>query len=180
MRTSSHFLLGRTLVEKAPVLARHPLRKGSFLLGNVLPDMVPHTFFWGSHTPWITGGHCLPSAALKIEHRIKRGLKTGLYTFYDAFRLGLLLHYLADSFTYPHAVKERMKYDLHKQYEKQLKEVLPAFLSVADKTEPAASIAFLEDCRRKYDEIPPSPERDAEWIVRVCSAVFKAIASVKR
>lgn len=180
MLTSSHFLLGRTLAEKTPVLSRHPVRKGAFLLGNVLPDMVPHTFFWGSRTPWVTGGHCLPFSLSKIEHRIKRGLKTGLYSFYDAFRLGLLLHYLADSFTYPHAVKERMKYALHKQYEKKLKEVLPAFLPIADQTAPAADAGFLSNCRKQYEAIDPSPARDAEWIVRVCSAVFGAIAAVKR
>ena len=178
MLPSSHFLLGCALAEKTPALSRHPVRKGGFLLGNILPDLVPHTFFVGSRAPRVTGGHCLPFSESKIEHRIKRGLTTGLYSTFDAFRLGLLMHYLADSFTYPHTTKERMKHKLHQAYEKELKKVLPAFLALVKQAKPAASKAFLSECRKQYNAVPPSPARDAEWIVRVCAAVFSAISSV--
>lgn len=178
MLTSSHFLLGRKLAEQTPALSLHPLRKSVFLLGNVLPDMVPHTFFYGSRFPRVTGGHCLPYSMLKIEHRVRRALATGLYSAYDAFRIGLLTHYLADSFTYPHTTERRVKHKIHQDYEKELKKTLPAFLPLADDTKPAASKKFLSACRCKYNAVPPSPARDAEWIVRVCSSVFKAIVSV--
>jgi len=176
--TSSHFLLGQTLAKKTPALSLHPVRKGVFLLGNVLPDMVPHTFIVGSRIPRVTGGHCLPFSEPKIEHRIRNGLATGLYSAYDAFRLGLLTHYIADSFTHPHTTKQRLKHKTHQEYEKELKKVLPKFLPLADRVKPAASKNFLVKCRQQYNAPPPSPERDAEWIVRVCASVFLKIASV--
>ena len=178
MLPASHLLLGRTLAKKTPALSRHPIRKGAFLIGNIAPDFVPHTFFQESRLPRLTGGHCLPYSAPKIERKIKKCLVTGLYSVFDAFRLGVLMHYLADSFTYPHTTKQRLKHKIHQDYEEKLKTTLPEFLSVADRTEPDASPKFLAESRRQFDAIPPSTERDAEWIVCACSAVFLKIASI--
>ena len=80
MLPASHLLLGRILAKKTPALSRHPIRKGAFLIGNIAPDFVPHTFF--------------------------------------------------------------------------------------------------QESRQQFDAVPPSTERDAEWIVRACSAVFLKIASI--
>ena len=174
----SHLLLGRTLAKRSPALANHPIRKWIFLLGNVVPDLIPLTYFMGFDSPRVMGGHCLPYSEPKISRKLKKGLSVGLHSAGDAFRLGLLTHYLADSFTYQHTTKQRVKHKEHENYEKKLKEILPKFLSVADQTEPASSPEYLKEARQQFQAIPPSPERDAEWIVRVCTAVFDAIASI--
>lgn len=178
MRTSSHLLLGRTLADHTPLLSAYPLRRNLFLLGNIVPDFIPFTYFTGFRTPPRTAGHSLPYSQPKIAKKIKKGRSLGFHSAGDAFRLGLLMHYLSDSFTYPHTLEYHGTKKEHTAHEKALCAVLPEFLFLVNTTEPACSPEFLAEAKRQYNALPPSLARDAEWIVKVCSAVFFSVLSV--
>ena len=178
MFVQNHLQLGRALAAESHVLGEHFLRRELFLLGNILPDFLFFTYLRGykESRRWI--GHSLPHSAPAIEKKLKKQLSVGLRSAGDAYRLGILLHYLADSFTYPHTERFTGRQPDHSRYERRLLHVFPRFLSLVKATGPADDPDFLAEARRAYEALPPSPETDAEWIVRVCSAVFFAVISV--
>ena len=178
MHLKNHLLLARALAKQAPVLSAHPLRKEAFVIGNLLPDFVPFTYLDGFRSTRRMVGHNLPYSQPKIARKLKKGLSVGLHSASDAFRLGVLTHYLADSFTYPHTTDFQGSYKDHSAYERRLKAEFPKHLSQIAEAEPATSPDFLRDAKQQYDSIHPSPARDAEWIVRVCTAVFLAVISI--
>ena len=178
MYLKNHFQLGRALAGESQILREHFLRRNCFLVGNVLPDLLFYTYLRGfdKSRRWV--GHSLPYSEPTIEKSLKKRLSVGVRSCLDAYRLGVLLHYLADSFTDPHTERFTGNRFDHSRYERKLLKVFPAFLHLVRETPPAQSADFLADARRAYLEQPPSPEVDAEWIVRVCSAVFFAVGSV--
>lgn len=178
MYLKNHLQLGRALAEESPILTDHFIRRELFLLGNVLPDFLPFTYLHGFRQTGHLVGHSLPHSSKKINRNLNKRLSVGLRSAKDAFRLGVLLHYLADSFTYPHTEQFSGGRRLHNRYEFEMRKVFPKFLSLVRETPPAESAEFLSNARRAYEALPPSPERDSEWIVRVCAAVFFAIESV--
>lgn len=178
MFLENHLQLGRALAKESPALRAHLLRRELFLVGNVLPDLLPFTYLSGLRETGHWVGHSLPHSQKKIARGLDRRLSVGLRSAADAFRLGVLLHYLADSFTYPHTEQFHGTRREHSRYEAALRRVFPNYLSLVRETPPAASADFTAEARRAYEALPPSPERDSEWIVRVCAAVFYAIASI--
>ena len=178
MQFINHLQLGRALAAESPVLAEHLLRRELFLLGSMIPDFIPFTYLSGYRETHRWLGHSLPHSTPKIERNLKKRLSVGLRSAKDAFRLGVLLHYLADSFTYVHSAGFAGGRREHDRYERELRKVFPQFLHLVRETDPAHDPAFLAEARWAYQSLPPSAETDSEWIVRVCSAVFFAVGSV--
>lgn len=178
MKFRSHLALGRALADRSPRLRKHPLRRGCFVLGNVLPDFLFFTYLRGFRHSRAMIGHSLPYSEKLIRRRLLRRLRLGIRSAPDAFRLGLLLHYLADSFTYPHTEDFSGDRTEHNRYEERLAEVFPAFLTEIPNVPPMSDPGLLRDARASYDDAPHTPEDDAHWIVFVCSAVFLAVESV--
>lgn len=96
MRKKSHIALASYLLhsEGMTLLTTH---KKAFYLGNILPDCVPS---------FITRRHCIKDTfsvlkkelSLLIEHYdYTKGI-----TAYFCRHLGIILHYVADYFTFPH------------------------------------------------------------------------------
>lgn len=178
MFVGNHLQLARALAAESDTLQKHGFRRTLFLLGNILPDFLFFTYLrgFGNSRRWI--GHSLPHSTPAIESNLKKRLSVGLRTGHDAFRLGILLHYLADSFTYPHTQRFAGRQKQHSRYERELSKIFPRFLHLVRKTDPAANADFLNEARRAYSALPASPETDSEWIVRVCSAIFFAVGSI--
>lgn len=178
MKMQSHLALGRALADQTDRLREHPFRRKCFLLGNILPDFLFFTYLRGFGKSHAMIGHHLPYSEKTIRRRLTKRMRFGLRSAPDAFRLGLLLHYLSDSFTHPHTPAFAGRRTDHNGYETRLAEVFPSFLKEIPDAEPMTSPDLLSRAREAYDAYPPSPERDAHWIVAVCSAVFFAIESV--
>lgn len=174
----NHLQLGRALVAESRELKSHFLRRELFLLGNILPDFLFFTYLRGFRKSRRWVGHSLPHSAPVIEKDLKKQLSFGLRSCHDAYRLGILLHYLADSFTYPHNERFTGRQPEHSRYERKLYKIFPRFLHLVRETPPADTAEFLKEAKSAYLALPPSPETDAEWVVRVCSAVFFAVGSV--
>ena len=133
MQIHDHLALGKALAE-AYFADRGALCRLAFVLGNIAPDLTATTHLRGHLHDRNTWGHSYANA-LPVIRRLSRALERhadgGLH---DCYRLGVLLHYTADAFTWPHnehfggSLREHMRYErrLHKEIAARLsREKLP-------------------------------------------------------
>ena len=191
MRKKSHISLAKHIVNISDI-QNFDKHKKAFYVGSILPDCKP-SFLTKRHE--ITGTFDL------VEHRIEKLTKgykdmEDLSTLYFT-RLGEVMHYIADYFTFPHnkeypgSMKEHCIYEgelKHKlrQYIRNLNERdmnrwkasiqledLSRFQSVADICE------FLKEEHHRYIRRGlHSVEEDCKYIVGVCSKAALAILHV--
>ena len=116
MRTLTHYRFAQTLL---PLLPKDPSLRRAFLLGCVEPDinLLSHLDLNRQTKALHLHGHNHPYLDRRIQ-RLSQKLAschsiTPLYTF----RLGVLLHYLADAFTFAHNTNFRGNFAAHNAYE---------------------------------------------------------------
>lgn len=119
MQTRDHLELGYFLLAKlrSPALDAHAR---AFLLGCVEADYNCFSYLRGFLRHKKFYGHNAENTRTCIENRICRIQSKGLRSAWDYFRLGVMLHYLADAFTAPHNAFWRENLAAHKAYEKKL------------------------------------------------------------
>jgi hypothetical protein len=185
MRKKSHLALAQYLIrqECTWTIQKH---KKAFYLGSILPDLNPKMF---------AAPHEYVTSYEKLQERI-RSLTEG----WDASdsprvfwrRLGIVLHYLADYFTYPHNVTYDGTLANHCTYEGDLKHLLRAYV----KTDEAADVFFeqkydrkrfasveelfeyIEAMHEQYLISEHTAESDCRWIVELCSQVLVSVVSL--
>lgn len=102
METNDHRILGKYLLDSLRIKTS-TLNKKSFLLGSIIPDKIPFTYLRGSIDYRQFRGHDYYCAAKLIRKYVSiLSEKQGHWNSYDYFRFGLLMHYVADAFTFPH------------------------------------------------------------------------------
>ena len=184
MTQKDHLALAHYLLERAPEQFHSRLRRKAFLLGNFIPDYLFFTYLRGFRKSGKMIGHNLPYSEGRMRKLTDRLLETGIRNARDCFRLGLLMHYLADSFTFPHTERFRGTKAEHNRYEKALCSVFQEMIrkkrNAAHRlSEPVASHDLILSERQIYQSEIPSVEIDALWIIRVCEKVFDAVCTVK-
>ena len=188
MRKKSHISLAKHIINISdlPSFDKH---KKAFYVGSILPDCKPS---------FITKRHEIHETFERVEHGIEK-LTEGytkveeLSTMYFT-KLGEVVHYIADYFTYPHnkeypgtmaqhciyegELKHKLRAYIRQLNEKDMKrwkqdlkiEDLDRFQSVADICE------FLREEHRNYIRRGThSVEEDCKYIVGICSKVAMAI-----
>lgn len=133
MTTKSHFYLGMYFIRQN-ICQGSISERASFLLGCVEPDMNPLTYLKGSlHGIWLRG-HNYPNRMPYIEKMLRNMQEEeGTESLIFHYRLGKLVHYLTDAFTYPHnpafegTLKEHMYYEdmLEQHFLQELKTCTP-------------------------------------------------------
>ncbi|MDL2218053.1 zinc dependent phospholipase C family protein [Christensenellaceae bacterium OttesenSCG-928-M15] len=110
MFTRSHLKLANHICEQDEFEALRRY-KPFFAFGNIVPDINILTYF---------RGHNAPRRLPYVKKQLRRMLEKGKLTAWSAYRLGVMMHYLADSFTLAH--NERFEGDMaeHLKYEKEL------------------------------------------------------------
>ena len=164
MQIHDHLALGKALAE-AYFADRGALCRLAFVLGNIAPDLTATTHLRGHLHDRNTWGHSYANA-LPVIRRLLRLLERrahgGLHSFY---RLGVLLHYVADAFTWPHnerftaSIREHMRYEqrLHAEMSKRpAKELLPDALP--------ARFVDVEAAHARYMALEGRVETDADFI----------------
>ena len=186
MKKKDHKALAYYLLESVGVDVHWEKRwhRRSFLLGCVCPDYLPFTYLRGFRQSHAMLGHNTLYSGAHISKSIGKLKEKGIRSWRDCWALGTLMHYLADSFTFPHTQGFEGSMREHRAYEKTLHGFFAAFLS----HERACSIgvripekipAFLQLGRAEYEREAPSFERDCRRIIASCSGVFHAL-SVKQ
>lgn len=188
MRKKSHISLARHIVNvsKLQHLNKH---KVAFYVGSILPDCKP-SFLTQRHE--IHGTFCLVEKGMQ---RLTEGYKTReqLSTLYFT-RLGEVLHYVADYFTYPHNKEYDGNMKAHCVYEGQLKHQLRAYIRQISEREFADwkrnicledveqfhSVSevceFLKNEHRQYIKRGiHTVEEDCKYIVGICTKIAMAI-----
>lgn len=182
MRKKSHISLARYIAQDMdfPTLNRH---RKAFYLGSILPDCQPS---------FLTRRHEFQGTFDMVRERIQE-LSQNSELMLDhgrAYmrRLGEIIHYIADYFTFPHNRIYPGSLKDHCIYEKELKFRLRAYVKSgeafraridAQKFQTAEAIcAFIRKAHEEYLTLKHGIEEDCEFIVRVCHQVVQAILNL--
>ena len=179
MRNKSHALMGQILLHE--YLADLPAVHGKvFLLGCTEPDKNPATYIKGSlRSRWMRG-HNYSNANRYIMRLARRLDQKERFSPWDCYRLGKLIHYCQDAFTFAH--DERFPKDLkaHRQYEVRLQNY---FLDQATRR-PIPSrrfqnppMALILTMHEAYSRLPGSIETDTDYAFRTCCLLTQRLTA---
>ena len=161
--------------------------KAAFYIGNLLPDIKPS---------FITKRHEITTTCNIVEIKLDRLLHEKNRSGYNALffvRLGEVIHYVADYFTFPHnkgfsgTIKEHCAYEGNLKHEliryvRKMHEVkLPLYAFVGEDILKALKTeediwGYIKDKHNEYIREPYHGVcLDCEYIVEVCTTVVFAI-----
>ena len=182
MRKKSHISLAQYIVKdmEVPVMVNH---RKAFYLGSILPDCKPS---------FLTQRHEFEGTFDMVKDRIfDLSLDAELILRNArAFmrRLGEVIHYIADYFTYPHNQIYEGTLKDHCVYEKELKFQLRAYvrsgeafrnrIDVRKFETPEAVCSFIRSAHAEYLERKHGVKEDCEFIVRICHQVVQTIMNL--
>lgn len=180
MKTKSHLLLGKYIVRGIGTDTRRTHR-WAFVFGCVEPDYNYLTYLRGSFSNRLFSGHTFESTAEYIYRTIGRLEARSRLRSRDYYRLGKLVHYVVDAFTYAHNRNFPGSLPDHRTYEAELKEKFVAFL--ADRTPnavPAAKPLYeaLIDEHARYMRMPASQMKDMSFVERIACMLFAQLTPV--
>ena len=179
MRASSHRQLGYFLAQRyLPKLPASYLT--AFLTGCTQPDKNPTTYLKGSfRNRWLHGHDYL--SAKRYLFRLARRLQCRKnWGMMDYYKLGKLLHYIADAFTYAHSDRFPGGFFAHRRYEQALHlSFLPSLKEQAKNFPPIQRdiAASVEHYHRIYLNTPPSISTDIDYCIGVSGMVMKMLTN---
>lgn len=130
MKKKDHLLLGRFLLTQKEAPAGK-IKRRLFLFGCIEPDINPFTYVRGSARHRFLQGHNTENARKHFQKVLERLNRSGVHSLWQWFVLGTLIHYAADSFTFPHNSKFPGTLADHVAYEIQLHALFPQYLHTA-------------------------------------------------
>ena len=152
----------------------------AFLLGSILPDCRPS---------FVTKKHEFDGTYQEVQESIRRltvdcNLLLRNRRVYCR-RVGEVIHYVADYFTYPHNTCYLGSLKDHCHYENDLKHYLKEYIQSGQARKNQMVFyqfysveelfAYIEACHEEYMKDVHSVEQDALYITRVCSQVVSGI-----
>lgn len=177
MKTCDHSLLGKYILkhtQNTGIL----YHKNAFLIGCVEPDYNYITYLRGSLSHKNLLGHHTTNSSVHIGKIISRLMTNGIYSTYDCFVLGTLIHYISDSFTYPHTPQFNKPFSQHGKCENRLHRHFAKavendiIFSDRDYENP---LSMWNDCQKKYLSLVPSVSKDIKYILSVCLCTVNLI-----
>ncbi|MDO5337211.1 MAG: zinc dependent phospholipase C family protein [Eubacteriales bacterium] len=174
MRKKSHILVARYLADQMPGAVSLQMHRKAFCLGSILPDIQPS---------FVTKRHEFSTTFEEVQEKIRR-----LTADMNAFRiskdrvywrrLGEIIHYIADYFTFPHNAHYTGTLLEHTHYEKELKDRLKACINSGDAAIYTRTALDFNSAKELIDFIRKSHElyvkkarnvlEDIDFILTVC------------
>ncbi len=165
---------GHINVSKRLSLDMGKMERFCFLLGSILPDILVHTYIVG---------HKWDSTIEKNCKRLKHLENWGRHSCFSYLKLGYVLHYVEDYFTYPHNLiyKDNMKE--HIKYEKAMAKHLK---SLNDEPIPSENVrlsaaqlrSWLHKTHEEYiNESVHNQETDCKYITRASKMVADSMVA---
>ena len=176
MRTADHMNLSRYIMDHMDAGASK-LQKAAFIFGSIEPDINMLTYFRGSiHGEEKLRGHNYENVMKYMEKLTKKLEKGGMGTVRQSFLLGKLVHYVADSFTYPHNSIFPGNLREHCQYETELHDYVNQMISSdnvnLDSIDDGIDIVeYLEEIHYRYVSEALGCENDYRHITHAISVV---------
>lgn len=123
MKTVDHSILAEYWLEKLQAVKNvsSPCRR-AFLFGNVQPDRNFFTYFHGMTHSEKFRGHNYDNILPSMEKLCRKLRFSSGSEVKDYYLLGKLMHYVADSFTFPHNREYKGTLGEHRKYERILHE----------------------------------------------------------
>ena len=180
MRTADHMNLSRYIMDHMDAGASK-LQKAAFIFGSIEPDINMLTYFRGSiHGEEKLRGHNYENVMKYMEKLIKKLEKGRMGTVRQSFILGKLVHYVADSFTYPHnsifpgTLREHCQYEteLHDYVNKMISSVGVNMDSIDDELD---IVEYLREMHDRYASAVPGCENDYRYITNAISVVTERL-----
>ena len=179
MRKKSHISLAGYLIGEleSEQLDRH---KKAFYFGSILPDLTPKMF---------AVPHEFQTSYRELQEKI-RGLIAYVQTGEGKERvvwrrLGVVMHYLADYFTFPHNKNFTGNLYEHNKYEKHLKNHLKRYIEsgAADRMvilpvnfgSFRELVEYIGNAHERYLLKERNIAEDVQYILRICSQVIHGI-----
>lgn len=175
MKKRSHILIGRYLNElQAFEKRRH---EKAFLFGCVEPDYNYLTYLKGALTVGFTRGHNFKKAQQNLRKTIVKLQKNRCLPILKYYRLGKLMHYVADAFTSPH--NDVFSAADHIDYEKRLH--IQLIMDIADpfgifqSRVGGSLIEYFAKKHQEYLDAWQSPHTDVQFILEATAVVFRQL-----
>ena len=154
--------------------------KAAFKFGSLAPDLVP-SFITKKHEIDGTFDIVVKKMRKVVDsYEDERGLTMGATK-----DLGVITHYIADYFTFPHNIEYPGTMTEHIHYEAQLKVDFREFVRKMKETHAhfqevnmrsADEIcAFIKKCHTEYLHAVKSVENDCRYILQICAQVVGSI-----
>ena len=176
MRTVDHMNLSRYIMDHMDAGASK-LQKAVFVFGSIEPDINMLTYLRGSiHGEEKLRGHNYENVMKYMEKLTKKLEKGGMGTVRQSFLLGKLVHYVADSFTYPHNSIFPGNLKEHCQYETELHDYVNKMISSVgvnmDSIDAELDIVeYLRELHDRYVSETPGCENDYRYITNAITIV---------
>lgn len=152
---------GHLLVTNHIMMEQKGWEKACILLGCVLPD------FW---IPSLIKGHKRENNWNKMKEKMEKLEKKGIWNVQNCIRLGIVLHFVEDYFTYAHSINYDGGILAHCKYEKKQYKEFKEHLSVEKhvieqvgafyKYYVNSIVDWMEEQFEEYDEMPHCVETD--------------------
>lgn len=182
MRNQSHALMGQLLLrEYLPGLP--PAHARAFLLGCTQPDKNPATYIKGSlRSQWLRGHNYSNSSRFML--RLARRLDgKEHYSPWDCYRLGKLVHYCLDAFTFAHDDRFPKSLKSHRLYEAKLQNYFLAQLRrrpLPTRRFHGSPAALIRSMHAAYSHLPGCIENDTDYAFRACCLLTQRLTAKLR
>lgn len=179
MRKKSHILLARYLADQMEMADSLQSHRKAFCLGNILPDIRPS---------FLTTKHEYFGTFETVQEKIARLVEDGPEAYKERVfwrRLGEVVHYIADYFTFPHNRTYTGTLIEHGQYEKALKKRLKSYIKSGEAYEQAECAMSFKSLGELMEYVRISHERylakmrnitdDIHYILSVCFQFIQGV-----
>lgn len=179
MRRNSHIQLGRFLARNC----MHSVPKRcvyAFRFGCIEPDMNPATYLKGSRHIRFLRGHNFNNSEKYMKRISDRLEKRGVNSVFSFYRMGRLVHYITDGFTFAHNENFDGNLREHSAYEHGLHEMFPDYLSrwgdsLLAKRRRGSAFGVIQRQHREYMRQPSGMSRDCRFAILTALSVVSII-----
>lgn len=180
MKAENHKQLANYLAEKY-ISDVPPRYVRAFKLGCVEPDKNITTYFKGSIKYQWMRGHNWNNMSRYIRRTSRKLERKEDLRLLDFYKLGKLIHYVADAFTLAHNEFFEKNLKKHRSYEKRLQEYfasqLQKYRHITD-TLYDSVMDLICSYHNDYLNSPKSIHTDASFCIKVCSTVLEILLKV--
>ncbi len=150
----------------------------AFRFGSVEPDINVSTYLKGTFSGRKFSGHMYPNIIPRMEKLQRKLVEAERYGILYHYRLGKLIHYISDAFTFPHNVTFPGSLGEHMLYEDDLEIALLKRLGEKNlRHYPLIYTNALSFVKRLHDEyltFEGNVEKDTDYIIRCTLSVTYA------
>ena len=183
MKSYSHRLMGIAILENM-LQAENRLSKQAFLLGCIEPDYNFITYFRGSVKYDTLRGHNYENSFECMRRISDKLIGKRVWGAIEYYRLGKLIHYILDAFTYPHNGIFSGSIMEHREYERVLEPKFNSMIMYFDWNIQYNNILNIIDFIARYhsDYIKEKPgiDNDINYSLNAAASAAAALLPCRR